>query len=57
MQVLYNEKEETLVVTVVEGLKDLGIDYEDLANIESDLFPGTYGVKQITDNEKWGTGI
>ena len=24
---------------------------------ESDLFPGTYGVKQITDNEKWGTGI
>ena len=20
---------------------------------ESDLFPGTYGVKQITDNEKW----
>ena len=20
-------------------------------------FPGTYGVKQITDNEKWGTGI
>ena len=24
---------------------------------ESDLFPGIYGVKQITDNEKWGTGI